>query len=555
MTQSIFFLHGFELSGSGSNLYTREIARSFKESGFEVHIFCHEPFPDRFDFVDEWRLLDESGRVRERKTFEGNAAPGGRCILVEADLSGLFAKKTLPVYNVSVHEGFEEVAAFPALSDRKLENYIEIHYQALSAVFSELSRPPAAVLANHVTPIAEAARRFRRTHTVPFVLVPHGSAIEYGARVDDRLLRLACESVSDADLIIAGSPELRERLNGLFPPAQLPHDLESKVKVIPFGTRTELFTPRTENTKRLLSERINEGPSGGLSAGKRKEFLKKLASGDAAADFEKMCHEFRYGFRVDAPDEDCLGKLEEIDWEREPAIVFSGKLVAGKGVQLLLAAFPELLNRNPHSRLIVAGEGSFRPVLEALMWGLEAGVAWVIEKVISEGWALEGKARRPLEYLGAYIEKCGGTDAFLGRTKGTPFSEKVVFTGWLSHEQLAPLLSLARSTVLPSIVPEASPMVIGESLACATPIVVSDAGGSRALLDLFLRPTNLETDRFTAPTDPACDFPTRLAEALAYALTLDGETRSPLRKAVEPYSWREIPNRILSAIESVKRRR
>ena len=42
--------------------------------------------------------------------------------------------------------------------------------------------------------------------------------------------------------------------------------------------------------------------------------------------------------------------------------MFVGKLIASKGVELLLAAFPLVLAREPRARLMIVGFGAFRPV-------------------------------------------------------------------------------------------------------------------------------------------------------------------------------------------------
>ena len=54
-------------------------------------------------------------------------------------------------------------------------------------------------------------------------------------------------------------------------------------------------------------------------------------------------------------------------------IVFVGKLIASKGVELLLAAFPLVLAREPRARLLVVGFGAFREGLERLAAQLAAG--------------------------------------------------------------------------------------------------------------------------------------------------------------------------------------
>ena len=43
--------HGYELTGSGSNEYTRYLGRSLLDAGYEVHIICREFYPETIPYV------------------------------------------------------------------------------------------------------------------------------------------------------------------------------------------------------------------------------------------------------------------------------------------------------------------------------------------------------------------------------------------------------------------------------------------------------------------------------------------------------------------------
>ena len=45
----ILIWHGYLLEGSGSNVYTRELARTWSRMGHEVVVLCQEPHPERYD--------------------------------------------------------------------------------------------------------------------------------------------------------------------------------------------------------------------------------------------------------------------------------------------------------------------------------------------------------------------------------------------------------------------------------------------------------------------------------------------------------------------------
>ncbi|MEJ7722610.1 MAG: glycosyltransferase [Ilumatobacteraceae bacterium] len=45
----IIIWHGYLLGGTGSNVYTRALARSWSHAGHDVVVLCQEPEPGAFD--------------------------------------------------------------------------------------------------------------------------------------------------------------------------------------------------------------------------------------------------------------------------------------------------------------------------------------------------------------------------------------------------------------------------------------------------------------------------------------------------------------------------
>ena len=65
--------------------------------------------------------------------------------------------------------------------------------------------------------------------------------------------------------------------------------------------------------------------------------------------------------------------LSAVDWAREPIVLYNGKFLWTKGVQMLLAAAPLVLERHPHTRFILVGFGSQRAWLEEIIDALDPG--------------------------------------------------------------------------------------------------------------------------------------------------------------------------------------
>ena len=45
----ILLWHGYLLGGTGSNVYTRQLARAWSRAGHDVTVFCQDPAPERYD--------------------------------------------------------------------------------------------------------------------------------------------------------------------------------------------------------------------------------------------------------------------------------------------------------------------------------------------------------------------------------------------------------------------------------------------------------------------------------------------------------------------------
>ena len=45
----ILLWHGYLLGGTGSNVYTRQLAREWARAGHDVTVLCQEPHPELYD--------------------------------------------------------------------------------------------------------------------------------------------------------------------------------------------------------------------------------------------------------------------------------------------------------------------------------------------------------------------------------------------------------------------------------------------------------------------------------------------------------------------------
>ena len=174
----IGIFHGYELTGSGSNEYTRYLARALASAGHEVHVICREPVPESIDFINKSIQWDEFGK--SKILFEQKVLQKGNCILHRLPLP-----LTNAVY-LTDKQRKGNVKAFINLTDDELRIYHEFVVRTLKPV---LENHPLDILhANHLIYQPVAAAETCKTMGIPLIIYPHGSDIEYTIRKD----RLQC---------------------------------------------------------------------------------------------------------------------------------------------------------------------------------------------------------------------------------------------------------------------------------------------------------------------------------------------------------------------------
>jgi glycosyltransferase involved in cell wall biosynthesis len=154
-------------------------------------------------------------------------------------------------------------------------------------------------------------------------------------------------------------------------------------------------------------------------------------------------------------------------------IVFVGKLIVSKGVDLLIAAWPLVKAEHADARLEVAGYGEYEQGLRRLLAALDRGDIDDAREVARLGWGLEGGSAEPLPILSAFLADppAGYVEAARG------IADSVELIGRLEHDEVAELLPGAEALVMPSTFPEAFGMVAAEAAACGVlPVSAGHSG-------------------------------------------------------------------------------
>ena len=214
----IVIWHGYLLGGTGSNVYTRALARTWSRLGHEVVVLCQEPHPERYDL--------------------------GGARVVRPPIPG-----RLPVFVLDRYEDAEP-CRLPDMPVQEREAFVEAN---AAAVRAEL--PADLLLTNHVllgAPVGEAAG-------MPYLVKAHGSELEFSMRSDPGLRAWAAASLAGCRAVVAGSDHIARVLDELVGPAADP------VVVVPPGVDVEELVPqdRAQALADLVREAGQDTPNPG----------------------------------------------------------------------------------------------------------------------------------------------------------------------------------------------------------------------------------------------------------------------------------------------------
>ena len=421
----VLVFHGYLLRGTGSNVYNARLCAALARAGHSVDLLCQEPRPEELDFVDAVGTW-EDGVARVRALREPV-----RVTVWRPEIGRL-----LPVYVADRYEGFE---ARPLLecSDAEIEAYVQANVAAVRDVCAR-ARPDVA-LANHLV-MGPAIVARGLGGDAPYAVKVHGSALEYVVKRDPaRFLPWAREGLAGARGVLVGSRHTGESLFAAMQDDGLPE----RTRLGPPGVDVDEFRPRDD-----------------AAAGVEALIGRLAASEDDAGEG---------AFARDASA--AASALRRLDLVHDRHVCFIGKLIVSKGIDLLVAAWPLV----PEARLVVIGFGGFHDGLVALVQALAAGDREGVREIAQAGRELEGGPRAPLRHLLAFLETAGEEYWAAARD----LRERVVLTGRLEHDELAPLLAGCEALVFPSTFPEAYGMVAAEAAACGVlPVSAGHSGAA-----------------------------------------------------------------------------
>jgi glycosyltransferase involved in cell wall biosynthesis len=233
-------------------------------------------------------------------------------------------------------------------------------------------------------------------------------------------------------------------------------------------------------------------------------------------------------------------------------VLFVGKFLVSKGVDLLAAAWP-LVHRErlavgaPASRLLFVGFGAFEPGLRALVHALERGDLPTAAQVAAKGRGYEGDEDIALPILNEFLDQ--PPDGYAEAAREAAGS--MLIGGRLDHDEVADVMPAAETFAMTSTWPEAFGMVPAESAACGVPPVSADHSGMREVSELLAEALEPELAKLLSFRVGPGAIP-ELAERISGWLALDPAQRRDaglaLAKRVdELWSWDGVARTVIAA--------
>jgi glycosyltransferase involved in cell wall biosynthesis len=457
-----------------------------------VHLLCQDREAGELPWVDA----------------VGGAGAGRGTVTVHIpDIGGL-----LPVYVADRYEGFE-VKTFAELTDAELDGYLDANVAAVRQVVESAGGVDAA-LANHLVmgPAILARAGLGAADGGPgYAVKVHGSALEFTVKPNPRFLPYAREGLDAASAVLVGSSHTAESLWAALDDPGLP----ARTRLGPPGVDVELFAPLdAAHAAPQLAE---------LAAGLR------AASPDPGAAFARDTSEAAVA-------------VERLAAAEGGRVVFVGKLIDTKGVDMLLAAWPLVVAQKPGARLIVVGFGEGRDRIERFAAALERGDIAAAAEI-----AAGGPGEQAWTMTGAFL--AAAPDEYARMAAGSAGS--VSFAGRLEHDEVGELVPATDALVMPSTFPEAFGMVAAEAAASGV-LPLSAAHSGMLEVSRQLAATLPEAARDLVSFQLGDGATAAIADRLNGWFALDDGLRAETREALSAtaarlWSWEGVAQGILAA--------
>jgi glycosyltransferase involved in cell wall biosynthesis len=199
--------------------------------------------------------------------------------------------------------------------------------------------------------------------------------------------------------------------------------------------------------------------------------------------------------------------------------IFAGRVSPEKGLHVLMEAFKIVVAREPEAELVIAG-GAYIPPISFIVDLSSDPVVRDLRRFYATDY---------MEYL---------------RNQAKAIADRVTFTGFINHKDLASLLRQADIFVQPSVWGEPFPLSVIEAMTAELPVIASRTGGLPEAV------MNHKTGLLVEPNSPAA-----LADAMLRLIDDREKARqmgsNGAARASDLFSWEAVAGKLTSLYKSL----
>ncbi len=440
---TFLILHGYYLQGAGSNFFVYHTCKSLVELGHDVILVCQETAVWEYDIISEvWDYKTDQNKFT--LTLKREQKHNGRCVLYRP-----FIGKNLPVFTYEDHQPFIS-RELCYMSDQDIAIYVNYNVRALQSIFDHHSID--VLWAHHcllqpyitsiVTNIPESCYR---------IATIHGNAIQC-IQKKKTLMRYAVEGLKDFHHICFTSTDIQKEFMHLFKEIFVQEtekgmsEWENRMSIIFPGIDTDLFHPiETEISKESVLEEVLHLVKSQTQIG------------------PTVMNEDHYW------DTDVLEifRLSTINTKTHPLVMFFGRYIWTKGIQMLAIAIPLILQKHPNARFVFIGYGPTQTYTETLISYLQHGRQELFIESIQNPDLWDAQIEHfTTVYLRSFLhwmEDPVFRDHYFHTAKNE-IQKVVYFTGYVDQPIVSKLIRCADASVFPFLIPESFGGVALESL-------------------------------------------------------------------------------------------
>lgn len=523
----IVLIHGYFLKGTGSNLFVSNVCKELCKMGHEVILFSQENEPDEIDFIEKHFDFDNANKSYFL-THSKNTPYPGKCILYRPNLNSF-----LPVYVQDQYDGYT-VKEFTECSKKEIEFYINCNVNAINTALNGINAD--LVWSNHtIMQPTYVTRSILGSSKYKHIMTAHGSALNFSVKKSGLLKDYALEAINKVHKITFVSEFSKTEFLDFF---ENNKQINDKSIVISAGVDLENFVPLTHsNTK--------------------EELIHELLL-DLDENIKNQSNQIRKIKNSWSTDDDIVAKLNNVDFNKENIVLFYGKYLWTKGIQLIIAAAPIILQNRPNTRFIFVGYGSARPYLEELIECLNNDdrekFIELLENPTKFYTKINKETSRFFKGLLNRLQNSEFADNYFKSAKNT-LKSKTILTGFLSHKHLKTLIACSDVTVAPSIFPEAFGLVGVEALSSGIiPVQTNHSGFAEVIKKYFQEFSDIVSKKNLNPLHLDKDIVINMAyninALLEYYNELSESEKQNIRKrardvSVKNYSWMNMVEKYL----------